>query len=106
MQLGVHVRTLSSWEKKGKIQAIKTPSGQRRYNVESCSASKKESIKSAIICVRVVDEAQKLDFERKIATLIVTYPNIKVVSEAGESDEVVAEYRIQLVSNRHKYGRT
>ncbi len=33
--LGVNVRTLARWENKGIIQAIKTPSGQRRYDVES-----------------------------------------------------------------------
>jgi excisionase family DNA binding protein len=33
--LGVHVRTLVKWEQEGKIQAIKTPSGQRRYDIES-----------------------------------------------------------------------
>jgi DNA-binding transcriptional MerR regulator len=32
--LGVNVRTLARWENQGIIQAIKTPSGQRRYDVE------------------------------------------------------------------------
>ncbi|MBW4596307.1 MAG: helix-turn-helix domain-containing protein [Brasilonema angustatum HA4187-MV1] len=32
--LGVNERTLRGWEESGKIQAIRTPSGQRRYNVD------------------------------------------------------------------------
>ncbi|WP_293154191.1 helix-turn-helix domain-containing protein [Okeania sp. SIO2C9] len=33
--LGVDVRTLVKWEQSGQINAIKTPSGQRRYDIES-----------------------------------------------------------------------
>lgn len=101
MQLGVNVRTLSNWEKKGKIQAIKTPSGQRRYDIESYAASKKE-----ITYVRVTSEAQKLGFKRKIVDLIVSYPNIEVISKIGKNDEIIAEYRIQIICNRDNYGST
>ncbi|WP_448561889.1 MerR family DNA-binding transcriptional regulator, partial [Trichothermofontia sp.] len=31
--LGVSERTLRRWEAAGKIKAIKTPSGQRRYDI-------------------------------------------------------------------------
>jgi len=33
--LGVHSRTLRLWEIRGEIKAIKTPSGKRRYDVQS-----------------------------------------------------------------------
>ena len=33
--LGVHVQTLYNWEKKGIIETIRTPGGQRRYNVKN-----------------------------------------------------------------------
>jgi excisionase family DNA binding protein len=33
--LGVHERTGRRWEEDGRIEAIRTPSGQRRYNIES-----------------------------------------------------------------------
>ena len=32
--LGVHQRTLYQWEKKGKIETMRTPGGKRLYNVE------------------------------------------------------------------------
>ncbi len=101
MQLGVNVRTLSNWEKKGKIQAIKTPSGQRRYDVESYTASGEETI-----YVRVASKAQKLDFNRKVVALIISYPEIEVVNKTDKNDEIIAEYRIQVICNKENYGRT
>ncbi|BAI91553.1 hypothetical protein NIES39_J05070 [Arthrospira platensis NIES-39] len=35
--LGVHERTLRRWDENGSIETIRTPAGQRRYNVESYS---------------------------------------------------------------------
>ncbi|MDT9293226.1 MAG: MerR family DNA-binding transcriptional regulator, partial [Limnospira sp. PMC 1295.21] len=31
--LGVHERTLRRWDENGSIETIRTPAGQRRYNV-------------------------------------------------------------------------
>ncbi|MDT9329150.1 MAG: MerR family DNA-binding transcriptional regulator, partial [Limnospira sp. PMC 1286.21] len=31
--LGVHERTLRRWDSNGSIETIRTPAGQRRYNV-------------------------------------------------------------------------
>ena len=33
--LGVHPNTLRNWSRAGKIEFIKTPAGQRLYNVEA-----------------------------------------------------------------------
>jgi excisionase family DNA binding protein len=32
--LGIHKRTLYNWERNGKITAIRTPGGQRKYNIK------------------------------------------------------------------------
>ncbi|MDT9276364.1 MAG: MerR family DNA-binding transcriptional regulator, partial [Limnospira sp. PMC 737.11] len=39
--LGVHERTLRRWDDNGSIETIRTPAGQRRYNVESSVQDKK-----------------------------------------------------------------
>ena len=32
--LGVHILSLKNWDKKGKIECIRTPGGKRLYNIE------------------------------------------------------------------------
>ncbi|MFB2972021.1 IS607 family transposase [Aerosakkonema sp. BLCC-F183] len=81
-QLGVHFRTLSRWEKEGKIQAIKTPSGQRRYDVQSYTA-KSGSVRSTVIYARVSSRAQQADLNRQIAAISHLYPDAEIVSEVG-----------------------
>jgi excisionase family DNA binding protein len=80
-QLGVHFRTLVRWEKEGKIQAIKTPSGQRRYDVQSYTA--KSGSRSTVIYARVSSRAQQPDLNRQIAKIANLYPDAEIVSEIG-----------------------
>ncbi len=81
-QLGVHTRTLVIWEKEGRIQAIKTPSGQRRYDVESYAVSPK-SVRATVIYARVSSRAQQPDLNRQVAALVALYPDAEVISEIG-----------------------
>jgi predicted site-specific integrase-resolvase len=81
-QLGVHVRTLVEWEKEGLIQAIKTPSGQRRYDIESYTANS-ESVRTTVIYARVSSRAQQPDLNRQVAALVALYPDAEVISEIG-----------------------
>lgn len=81
-QLGVHFRTLVRWEKEGKIQAIKTPSGQRRYDVQSYTAIAR-SIRATVIYARVSSHAQQSDLNRQIAAISNLYPDAEIVSEIG-----------------------
>jgi len=81
-QLGVHFRTLVRWEQEGKIQAIKTPSGQRRYDVQSYTA-KSGSVRSTIIYARVSSRAQQPDLNRQVAAIANLYPDAEIVSEIG-----------------------
>ena len=42
--LGVHQRTLYSWDKKGLIETIRTPGNKRMYNVDKFLKSKKKDL--------------------------------------------------------------
>ena len=70
------------WEKEGKIQAIKTPSGQRRYNVESYTAGS-EKERATVIYARVSSRNQQPDLNRQIATISNLYPRAEIISEIG-----------------------
>ena len=80
--LGVNVRTLARWESKGIIQAIKTPSGQRRYDVESYTQSFSAPKQTVLYC-RVSSHAQKPDLNRQVAALQALYPEAKTIKEIG-----------------------
>ncbi|MET0113792.1 MAG: MerR family DNA-binding transcriptional regulator, partial [Limnospira maxima] len=47
--LRVHERTLRRWDENGSIETIRTPAGQRRYNVESYTAAKSGSDKRKVV---------------------------------------------------------
>ncbi|MDT9251594.1 MerR family DNA-binding transcriptional regulator, partial [Limnospira sp. PMC 1280.21] len=47
--LGVHERILRRWDDNGSIETIRTPAGQRRYNVESYSDSISGSDKRKVV---------------------------------------------------------
>ncbi|NEP68011.1 MULTISPECIES: IS607 family transposase [Moorena] len=80
--LGVNVRTLARWEKAGIIQAIKTPSGQRRYDVESYTHSFSVKKETVLYC-RVYSHAQKPDLNRQVAQLQALYPEARTIKEVG-----------------------
>ena len=96
--LGVHMQTLYNWEKKGKIDTIKTPGGQRRYNVEKYletygnEINNKEQIDDNLgdikermnICyVRVSTIGQKDDLERQKKYMKGKYPTYILVEDVG-----------------------
>ena len=81
--LGVHVRTLSRWEAEGKIKAIKTPSGQRRYDLNSFTEEQQPSARATVIYARVSSRAQQPDLNRQIAAVSNLYPRAEIISEIG-----------------------
>lgn len=86
--LGVHRRTLSRWETSGKIKAIKTPSGQRRYDVESYTAGTGSvQQRTTVVYARVSSRAQQPDLNRQVAALANLYPDAEVISEIGGEPE-------------------
>jgi len=84
--LGVHPLSLINWDKKGKIDCIRTPGGKRMYNVEkylnSCKPT--ENIEGKKICYcRVSTRNQKNDLERQINFMKEKYPTHEIISEIG-----------------------
>lgn len=83
-KLGVHVGSLRRWESEGRITAIKTPSGHRRYaigEVERLSGS--EPRINTVLYARVSTNSQRDDLQRQIEFLKSKYPEAEVVSEIG-----------------------
>lgn len=66
------------------IETIKTPSGQRRYNVESYqSRTATNKQRPVILYARVSSRAQQPDLQRQVATLASLYPQAEIVQEIG-----------------------
>lgn len=82
LDFGVCLHTLRRWEKNGKIQAIKTPSGQRRYDIASYTGISNERTQRTIIAyARVSSRGQKADLDRQAAKLLELYPNASLITD-------------------------
>jgi len=90
--LGVHQRTLYQWEKKGKIEVIRTPGNQRMYNINKfLNYNNNETIdnttdaKLNIIYVRVSSHSQKDDLQRQKNYMVKRFPKHMVIEDIGSS---------------------
>ena len=102
--LGVHQRTLYSWDEKKIIETIRTPGGKRLYNVKKYlensdkNISREENTKQMhdfiinnklsvkkykIIYARVSSNAQKNDLERQKDMLSKKYPTYNLITDIG-----------------------
>lgn len=100
--LNVHQRTLYQWDKKGKIETIRTPGGKRRYNVKKFIENRKMTYnkvdniyneddinidelenKIKIIYARVSSLSQANDLVNQKSELIRLYPNHKLIEDIG-----------------------
>ena len=81
-KLGVTLRTLLRWDEAGKIKTIKTPNGQRRYDLDSVIPVR-QSDQPTILYARVSSHSQKPDLERQIQFLVTQYPDCEVVKDIG-----------------------
>jgi predicted site-specific integrase-resolvase len=81
-KLGVTLRTLLRWEESGKIKTIRTPNGQRRYDLDSVIGFENRK-RSIILYARVSSHSQKSDLERQVQFLVSRYPAGEVVQEIG-----------------------
>lgn len=85
-RLGVSTKTLERWLKDGKIQGIFTPSGQRRYDVDSVisTGSTDKSDKRAILLyARVSSRSQKSDLAKQVEFLKSRYPEAELITDIG-----------------------
>lgn len=82
--LGVTCKTLSRWEADGKIEAVKTEGGQRRYVYREVDQKilQKEG-KKKVIYARVSSRKQQGDLERQVALLKHKYPAHEVITDIG-----------------------
>ena len=83
--LGVTTKTLIEWEHDGKLQAIKTGGGHRRYlypqaafHQHAASTSKKK-----YIYARVSSFKQQQDLQRQVAMLQDAHPDYDVIQDVG-----------------------
>jgi len=91
--LGVHQRTLYTWEENGKIETIRTPGGKRLYNVEKYLLINKGLIKPSTIddentrlkitYARVSSQGQKDDLEQQKVYLKKRFPNHILIEDIG-----------------------
>ncbi|NEP79521.1 MAG: IS607 family transposase [Okeania sp. SIO3B3] len=82
--LGVSVSSLRRWETEGKLKAIRTPGGQRRYlltEIES-TASLTRTVR-IVLYARVSTPNQRDDLDRQIEFLRSHFPTGECISEIG-----------------------
>ncbi|SDX39342.1 Predicted site-specific integrase-resolvase [Allochromatium warmingii] len=81
--LGVCQNTLRLYADSGKIVAIRTPSGQRRYDVASFL---KGNMEHRVVCYcRVSSPSQRDDLQRQISYLLERYPEAEVIKDVGSA---------------------
>ncbi|WP_424100307.1 IS607 family transposase [Moorena producens] len=85
-KLGVSTRTLERWLDSGKIKGIKTPGGQRRYDlnsVVSIPSNIQDRDRSTILYARVSSRSQKADLEQQVQFLQSRYPDAEIIKDIG-----------------------
>jgi len=81
-RLGVSTKTLERWLDAGKIKAIITPGGQRRYDIDSVIDPQLLS-RATVLYARVSSRAQKPDLVTQIDFLQSRYPGCEVIQDIG-----------------------
>ncbi len=84
-KLGVTLATLLRWEEAGLIQTVKTPKGQRRYDIDSVIAagSNAGDTRAVILYARVSSHSQKADLAQQAEYLLSRYPTSELITEVG-----------------------
>lgn len=80
--------TLLSWEKKGKIEVIKTPSGHRRYKIDKVFGGALDSKRRKIAYCRVSSPKQKKDLLSQENFMRERYPEHDIYSDIGSGTNV------------------
>lgn len=81
-QLGLHPNTLRKYADDGIIETIRTPSGQRRFNVESFIKQKQSNLETILYC-RVSSVRQKDDLQNQKDYLLSKYPGAEVIVDVA-----------------------
>lgn len=81
-QLGLHPNTLRKYADEGIIETIRTPSGQRRFNIESFINQTHNSLQTILYC-RVSSARQKDDLQNQKDYLLSKHPGAEVIADVG-----------------------
>ena len=93
--LGVHMQTLYSWDKKGKIETIRTPGNKRLYDVtkfikeHECNKKEKE-------CKEKIDELEKKEGKINIAYMRVSTRG-QINDLERQKEEVKKKYKNHII---------
>ena len=99
-QLGIHQNTLRRYADEGRIQTIRTPSGQGRYDVD---AFLRESRDATLVCYcRVSSAKQRDDLARQVAFMGETYPSAEIVSDTGVGLNFRRKGLVSLLERLHR----
>jgi len=98
--LGLHPNTLRQYADEGKIKAIRTASGQRRYDADSYI---RESAGAVVVCYcRVSSRAQRQDLRHQVAFMEELYPGAEVVTDIGGGLNFQRKGLIALLERLHR----
>ncbi|MEC4817476.1 MAG: IS607 family transposase [Scytonema sp. PMC 1069.18] len=85
-RLGVCSKTLERWLKEGKIKGIFTPSGQRRYDVDSVVATgstDQGDRRAVVVYARVSSRSSYGDLDKQAEFLKSHYPEADIITDIG-----------------------
>ena len=99
-QLGIHQNTLRRYADEGQIRAIRTKSGQRRYDVD---AYLRQSSDTALVCYcRVSSAKQREDLRRQVAFMRERYPEAEIVQDIGGGLNFNRKGLVALLERLHR----
>ena len=81
--LQVSEKTLREWHKAGKVVALRTPAGHRRYDIDSILDPKSTKKRIVILYCRVSSHKQRDDLNRQADYLQSLFPHGEVIKEIG-----------------------
>ena len=100
VQLGIHQNTLRRYSDEGRIQTIRTASGQRRSDVD---AFVRESADAVVVCYcRVSSAKQREDLVRQVCFMRERYPNAEIVSDIGGGLNFRRKGLVSLLERLHR----
>ena len=100
VQFGIHQNTLRRYSDEGRIQTIRTASGQRRYDVDAFG---RESADAVVVCYcRVSSAKQREDLTRQVAFMRERYPDAEIVSDIGGGLNFRRKGLVSLLERLHR----
>lgn len=107
VKTGLHRNTIYKYATDGKIRYIKTPGGQKMYDISTITSTNtidtsKDIIERNICYCRVSTYGQKSDLKRQIKYMETKYPEYEIISDIGSGInfkrrglQKIIEYAIQ-----------